>query len=257
LTAPSWDEGRPPKLDAVRRDDALLDELSARRAGSPYRKDAGDDVVALLLGALVEDVNCEPIDDTVPRPVPARGTKGQRRRLPRTVVALGVTTVVLASTGVAAAGGLNPFSSGPGPRELIAHPHMVSDGTVEHPSRPPKHRHQGSAQAVGAPTGHTKSTTAAPQNSQGTRPEIGSPVPATPSTAPSATPQGSPSPSVKPSSPSTTPTAPSRDPHVGGSSASGSPSVRTPYVTGPAGACSMAVPSARRRLAPFTPAPGG
>lgn len=229
MTAPSWDDGRPPELDAVRRDDALLDELAARRAASPDRE-AGDDVVALLLGALVEDVNSEPIDDTVPQPVPVRGTKAQRRRLPRTVVALGVTTVVLASTGVAAAGGLNPFSSGSGSRESIAHPHLVNGGTAEHPGRTPKRRHQGSGQGGGAPTGHTKITTAGTQSPQGTRPETGSPAPATPSSTPS-TPHGSPSPSVQPSSPATTPSSPSNGPNLGGSSASGPPNVKAPKVT--------------------------
>src|SRR5207237_153704 len=77
-----------------------------------------EDPVVGLLGALALDVDQ---DDDVRSPVPRHGRR--RRGGPRTIVALGVSSVVLATTGVAAAGGgLDsvsgpPSSSGPTVRE--------------------------------------------------------------------------------------------------------------------------------------------
>ncbi|MGI5323485.1 hypothetical protein [Actinomadura nitritigenes] len=117
-------------LGAVRRTDALIDALAARRAaGSTGRPSAdraagecaraadGDegssDPAVRLLRALIADVDDQgpgrdasasgPSDPGPGTPPPAPGP-GPRRRGPRTIVALGVAGAVLASTGVAAAG---------------------------------------------------------------------------------------------------------------------------------------------------------
>ncbi|RSN71559.1 hypothetical protein DMH08_02030 [Actinomadura sp. WAC 06369] len=84
----------------MRRTDAIIDAMAARRAaGSADRAAPPDetDPAVRLLTALISDV-----EEPAP-PVPAG--PGPRRRGPRTIVALGVAGAVLASTGVAAAGG--------------------------------------------------------------------------------------------------------------------------------------------------------
>ncbi|MEW2355157.1 anti-sigma-D factor RsdA [Spirillospora sp. NPDC029432] len=110
-------------LGGVRRTDALIDALAARRAvGS-------DDPAARMLRALIRDVDelaparhapapgpaQAPEDAPEPAPadpgdgdrspVPPAPPAGPRRRGSRTIVALGVAGAVLASGGVAAAGG--------------------------------------------------------------------------------------------------------------------------------------------------------
>jgi hypothetical protein len=100
LTAPSPKEEPVPSdldtLDAVRRSDAILDALGERDTAICEP----DDPVIGLLGALALDVDQE--NDVRP-PTPRHGRR--RRGGPRTIVALGVSSVVLATTGVAAAGG--------------------------------------------------------------------------------------------------------------------------------------------------------
>ncbi|MFB4301507.1 hypothetical protein [Actinomadura sp. NTSP31] len=127
--------GRPPApavtlladLGAVRRTDAIIDALAARRAAgsaarSPADRPAAEharpdeegaaDPAVRLLRALIADVD-EPGSgrDAAAPPDPGPGAPpstpgpGPRRRGPRTIVALGVAGAVLASTGVAAAGG--------------------------------------------------------------------------------------------------------------------------------------------------------
>jgi hypothetical protein len=112
--------------DAIRRDDVLLDALAGRRA---VGEQADGDPAARLLAALVDDVWSEPIHDQ-PEPCPPHGKR--LRRFPRTVVALSVTTVVLATTGVAAAAAdFSPFSfdgGGSSIGEDRTHPHFQKDG---------------------------------------------------------------------------------------------------------------------------------
>lgn len=116
-------------LGAVRRTDALIDALAARRAAGSTGRPAADraagecaraadadegsaDPAVRLLRALIADVDDQgpgrdaagPSDPGPGTPPPAPGP-GPRRRGPRTIVALGVAGAVLASTGVAAAGG--------------------------------------------------------------------------------------------------------------------------------------------------------
>ncbi|MFI0405241.1 hypothetical protein [Actinomadura sp. 3N508] len=135
--------GLPADLSAVRRTDAIIDSLAARRAaGSAARSEAAaptagpegpcpaepdsqaaasaepgcgrprpaddPDPAVRLLRALITDVDdqspsAEPAPP--PQPAPPGPGSGPRRRGPRTIVALGVAGAVLASTGVAAAGG--------------------------------------------------------------------------------------------------------------------------------------------------------
>ncbi|MFB4305772.1 hypothetical protein [Actinomadura sp. GTD37] len=103
-TAPA---ARPPSalpaadLAAVRATDALVESLAARRVPGAGARPADDaDPAARLLRALITDV-----DDQAAGPAPPGPGPGPRRRGPRTIVALGVAGAVLASTGVAAAGG--------------------------------------------------------------------------------------------------------------------------------------------------------
>lgn len=116
--SPSPAAGLPEDLGAVRRTDALIEALAARRRiggpaarpgatpedslGGGRQADASDPAVRLL-HALISDVEDQGSDpDTAP---PAPPGPGPRRRGPRTIVALGVAGAVLASSGVAAAGG--------------------------------------------------------------------------------------------------------------------------------------------------------
>ncbi|MGW2310949.1 hypothetical protein [Actinomadura luteofluorescens] len=113
----------PVDLSAVRRTDALFEALAARdAAGSaapaegpaagPAEAPAGArpaappdddrDPAVRLLRALIVDVDEQACDAPGP---PAPSGPGPRRRGPRTIVALGVAGAVLASSGVAAAGG--------------------------------------------------------------------------------------------------------------------------------------------------------
>ncbi|SPT59707.1 hypothetical protein [Actinomadura madurae] len=116
--------GPPEDLGAVRRTDALIESLAARRRagdraarpgpapeGSPSRppgERAADDPdpAVRLLHALITDVD-DPDSGSGPGTAPpAPQGPGPRRRGPRTIVALGVAGAVLASSGVAAAGGV-------------------------------------------------------------------------------------------------------------------------------------------------------
>lgn len=126
--------GLPADLSAVRRTDAIIESLAARRAagsvaGSVARPTAGPDggrartsddpdPAVRLLRALITDVDdqgpgCDAGPESNPPcppgppapPAPSGPGSGGRRRGSRTIVALGVAGAVLASTGVAAAGG--------------------------------------------------------------------------------------------------------------------------------------------------------
>ncbi|MFD0901692.1 hypothetical protein [Actinomadura sediminis] len=149
----------PADLNAVRRTDAIIDAIAARRvAGSADRAAPPDDAdpAVRLLSALVSDV-----DDPAP-PVPAG--PGPRRRGPRTIVALADAGAVLASTGVAAAGsGVTDRSSAaapttPGPAGTAEPPRDAEDDSVAAthvrpaPSAPPAPR----------PSERVRPTTAAP-----------------------------------------------------------------------------------------------
>ncbi|GAA4236816.1 hypothetical protein GCM10022254_47330 [Actinomadura meridiana] len=126
-TGPQQIPGLPADLGAVRRTDAIIDSLSARRAaGTAARSTTGaetgaegcaegcrprqadePDPAVRLLRALITDVDEAPeagADTTPAPPSPPAPGSGPRRRGPRTIVALGVAGAVLASTGVAAAG---------------------------------------------------------------------------------------------------------------------------------------------------------
>ncbi|MBO2463010.1 hypothetical protein [Actinomadura violacea] len=131
-------------LGAVRRTDAIIDALAARRAAASTARpaterpaadrpgterpavgrgageraraaDDGDEAAAdpavRLLRALIADVDDQDAGrdaagpaEPGPRTPPTAPGPGPRRRGPRTIVALGVAGAVLASTGVAAAG---------------------------------------------------------------------------------------------------------------------------------------------------------
>ncbi|WP_030175940.1 hypothetical protein [Spirillospora albida] len=89
-------------LGEVRRTDALIESLAARRAPGPGESDPA----AGLLRALIEDVDDPPAAGRGGEPGGDPSGPGPRRRHgPRTIVTLGVSGLVLASTGVAAAGG--------------------------------------------------------------------------------------------------------------------------------------------------------
>ncbi|MDL4821608.1 hypothetical protein [Actinomadura opuntiae] len=114
-------------LGAVRRTDAVIDALAARRAAGSAPRSAADrpaaerarpddegaaDPAVRLLRALIADVDEPDLGrdaagppDPGPGAPPSTPGPGPRRRGPRTIVALGVAGAVLASTGVAAAGG--------------------------------------------------------------------------------------------------------------------------------------------------------
>ncbi|WP_433474631.1 hypothetical protein ACQPZP_38815 [Spirillospora sp. CA-142024] len=111
--SPAPATGLPADLGAVRRTDELIESLARRAAGSAARPETGRprlpdpgraddrDPAVRLLGALITDVDDQdPGPETAPPP-----PSGPRRRGPRTIVALGVAGAVLASSGVAAAGG--------------------------------------------------------------------------------------------------------------------------------------------------------
>jgi hypothetical protein len=115
----SWEE-RAERLDitAIRDTDTVVEALSARRSvlsgdDGEAPSGAARDPAVLVLQALIEDV-----DEGAP-PLPARRPAPSGRRPSRfgsrTVVALGVTGAMLATTGVAAAaGGLgDPFGRPP------------------------------------------------------------------------------------------------------------------------------------------------
>ncbi|MEO3826768.1 hypothetical protein [Actinomadura sp. B10D3] len=119
-SSPGGPPAAPPEdLGAVRRTDALIESLARRRdrtarsgpapEGSAPRPPADDhDPAVRLLHALITDVD-DPDSaagpGTAPPAPPAPQGPGPRRRGPRTIVALGVAGAVLASSGVAAAGG--------------------------------------------------------------------------------------------------------------------------------------------------------
>lgn len=89
-------------LGEVRRTDAVIEALAARRPPGPGEPD----LAVGLLRALVEDVDDPPSADRDGEPGGDPSGPGPRRRHgPRTIVTLGVSGLVLASTGVAAAGG--------------------------------------------------------------------------------------------------------------------------------------------------------
>ncbi|MEU5989715.1 hypothetical protein ABZ806_12145 [Spirillospora sp. NPDC047418] len=101
-------------LSAVRGTDALVEALAARCAAGPVRPADDTDPAVRLLHALITDVD----DQTADPAPPAPSGPGPRRRGSRTIVALGVAGAVLASTGVAAAGGgvTGHPSAAPAPR---------------------------------------------------------------------------------------------------------------------------------------------
>ena len=200
MTAPSPQEdpvpsgSAPPDLDAVRRSDALLDALAERGTAIC---DPADPVLGLL-GSLVQDVDHD--QDIPVQPAPKHGKR--RRNGPRTIVALGVSSVVLATTGVAAAGGFDSFSGSsatPGP--ATSGTGQAQDGVggrtparklkqgeslrdQPHPGRP-------AARGIGAPAGApaggtTGKPTTTPSPSQVVIPVV----------VPSASPSPSPSPSM-------------------------------------------------------------
>jgi hypothetical protein len=133
---------RPAAADlaAVRRTDALIESLAARRApGSAARAGDDSDPAVRLLRALITDVD-EGTSDPAP---PAPSGPGPRRRGPRTIVALGVAGAVLASTGVAAAGGgaadrsSVPAPSSPGVSDRVDKPAADVDAVTHDRGRPP------------------------------------------------------------------------------------------------------------------------
>lgn len=121
-TSPPQATVPPVDLAAVRRTDAIIESLAARggagsagrslpgaETGRPLQAEDADPAVRLLC-ALIDDVDDPGTGDTGrgtdPGPAPPSGPgPGTRRRGPRTIVALGVAGAVLASGGVAAAGG--------------------------------------------------------------------------------------------------------------------------------------------------------
>ncbi|RAY15100.1 hypothetical protein DPM19_10225 [Actinomadura craniellae] len=100
----SIDDAGPADLNAVRETDALIEALSTRRGGALADSLADSDSSLRLLVALASDV-----DEGAPALPETRlsppAPRGPRRRGARTVVAISVVTVMLTSTGVAAAGG--------------------------------------------------------------------------------------------------------------------------------------------------------
>ena len=115
-TSPPQATVPPVDLAAVRRTDAIIESLAARggagsagrslpgaETGRPLQAEDADPAVRLLC-ALIDDVDDPGTGDTGPAP-PSGPGPGPRRRGPRTIVALGVAGAVLASGGVAAAGG--------------------------------------------------------------------------------------------------------------------------------------------------------
>ncbi|QFG23966.1 hypothetical protein [Actinomadura sp. WMMB 499] len=123
----------PTDLSAVRRTDAIIDAMAARRAAGSAEPGDPDPAVRLL-NALISD-----IEEPAP-PVPAG--PGPRRRGPRTIVALGVAGAVLASTGVAAAGsGVTDRSSAvapttPGPSGPSGPPADADDSVAATHAKP-------------------------------------------------------------------------------------------------------------------------
>ncbi|KAB2351767.1 hypothetical protein [Actinomadura rudentiformis] len=130
-------------LSAVRRTDALFDDLAARRTASC-------EPAVRLLHALVADVDAglDIGDATGPDSVPDQAareaggndpaTPGGRRRGSRTFVALGVVGVVLTSTGVAAAGGRLTHDAAPAPQtpQVSDEPLVVRLETKRRPPSP-------------------------------------------------------------------------------------------------------------------------
>lgn len=127
-------------LSAVRATDALVEALATRRASAPARPADDADPAVRLLQALIIDVD-DPTADPAP---PAPPGPGPRRRGPRTIVALGVAGAVLASTGVAAAGGgatgHPSAAAAPSPSaiaERTGTPVTEVDAGTHDPARPP------------------------------------------------------------------------------------------------------------------------
>ncbi|WP_149258967.1 hypothetical protein [Actinomadura sp. K4S16] len=173
----------PVDLSAVRRTDAIIESLAARdaagtaapaegptegpaegsaegpdealRAGPPDderdpadegRADDRDPAVRLLRALIVDvdDPTCEAPDQSCDAPgPPAPSGPGPRRRGPRTIVALGVAGAVLASSGVAAAGGrdaerttASPAPSAAGVAEDVDRTADSEAGVLERPQTP-------------------------------------------------------------------------------------------------------------------------
>ena len=181
----------PADLDAVRRTDAIIDALAARRAagsaslslpggetGRRWQVEESDPAVRLLR-ALIDDVDdpgqdagpdttpptppATPPTPSGPEPDPDSGSgPGPRRRGPRTIVALGVAGAVLASTGVAAAGGVHgrPPAAAPAVGESggarTTAPADTDAGTYR--PRPPARLRTGPARPAPAPTPAPTST---------------------------------------------------------------------------------------------------
>ncbi|TDD94986.1 hypothetical protein [Actinomadura rubrisoli] len=135
-------------LSAVRGTDAIIEALAERRAaastaasepastagseaaraGGAQRPADESDPAVRLLRALVTDVDEPAPGREAPEPGPAPSGPGSRRRGSRTIVALGVAGAVLASTGVAAAGG--------GLADHSAAQPPSAAGVAEEPDRP-------------------------------------------------------------------------------------------------------------------------
>ncbi|MGH3391186.1 MAG: hypothetical protein ACRDOO_20140, partial [Actinomadura sp.] len=98
IDVPSGGLTPPPDITGIRGTDELVEALSTRRSVP-----SGDDPAARLLQSLIADVD----QGAPPLPIrrPAAPVRGSSRRGARTVVVLGVTTALLATTGVAAATG--------------------------------------------------------------------------------------------------------------------------------------------------------
>lgn len=118
----------PLDISAIRDTDDVVEELSLRRfapsdaePGAPFAAAAGDPAVRLLQ-SLISDVD----QGAPPLATERRAMASRRPRRfgPRTVVALGLTTAMLATTGVAAAGGLGaPFQRPPSVTHHAPGPH--------------------------------------------------------------------------------------------------------------------------------------
>jgi hypothetical protein len=102
----------PLSISAIRDSDTVVDALAARRLDRPAASD-GDDPAVRLLQSLILDVDQgapapaakgAPAPTTAPAPTPTP-TGRSRRRGARTVMALGISTAVFGTTGVAAASG--------------------------------------------------------------------------------------------------------------------------------------------------------
>ncbi|MBC6456980.1 hypothetical protein [Actinomadura sp. HBU206391] len=135
----------PLTISAICRTDAVVDALSERRfAVAPGPRTAGpadgDDPAVRLLQSLIVDVDqgapevsAERSPEPSAAPAPAPAPQGRpRRRGARTFMALGISTAVLGTTGVAAASGElgKTFERSIGVHQPSAQPHAGSRAQV-------------------------------------------------------------------------------------------------------------------------------